>query len=52
MEKEKQVYEKPQLRKVRLDVKASVLAVCHSSLAPAAETPGGCLSIPLCYSNS
>lgn len=29
---EKKVYEKPMLRKVSLEVKTSVLAVCHTSL--------------------
>jgi len=31
MEQNKRAYEKPSLRKVRLEVKTSVLATCHNS---------------------
>ncbi len=37
MEK-KQAYEKPALRKVRLEVKTSVLASCHSSVVTSPQT--------------
>ena len=40
----KLAYEKPVLRKVRLEVKTSVLAVCNSSIVP---TPQG--GIPNCH---
>ena len=40
MEK-KRVYERPALRKVRLEVKASVLATCHTSLTLTAQTVEG-----------
>ncbi len=38
--KEKKVYEKPALRKVRLEVKNSVLSSCHTSTATNSMTPG------------
>lgn len=43
----KQAYERPKLRKVRLDIKTSVLSVCRTSLdidpAPSCQTPeAGC----------
>lgn len=35
---QKQAYEKPSLRKVRLEVKTSVLAACHTSLISTPNT--------------
>jgi hypothetical protein len=37
---EKRVYEKPALRKVRLDVKTAVLATCNSSTISTPEDSG------------
>jgi hypothetical protein len=47
MKKKKSSYEKPELHKVRLDVKTSVLSVCRTSIVvDPADTcqlePGGC----------
>ena len=47
MKQQKRKYEKPHLKSVRLDVKTSVLAVCHTSTNTA---PFG--SLPVCYLNS
>ena len=53
----KQAYEKPLLRKVRLEVKTSVLAACNTS---AVSTPGtgvapatlGCKLVTMCYTSN
>jgi len=37
----KQAYVKPALRKVRLEVKTSVLGVCHTSTVSSPLIPGG-----------
>lgn len=39
MSKKKRAYEKPALRKVRLEVKTSVLAVCHTSTVATPNNP-------------
>lgn len=45
MKKEKLSYEKPELHKVRLDVKSSVLTVCNTSIvvdpSPTCQLPEG-----------
>lgn len=41
--KDKKVYVKPALRKVRLEVKHSVLSTCHTSNATTAQYPQGCV---------
>ncbi len=38
MQKKKQNYQKPQLRKVRLDVKTSVLGTCYTSAIGESES--------------
>jgi hypothetical protein len=48
---EKRVYEKPALRRVRLDVKTAVLATCHSSTITTPDDTGvggGACSISGC----
>lgn len=47
MEK-KRAYERPELRKVRLDVKSSVLGFCHQSNTLQAVSPTGC-TVENCY---
>ena len=48
MSEKKQVYEKPLLRKVRLEVKTSVLAVCNISNSQT-PTPGCNLPASACF---
>jgi hypothetical protein len=45
------MYEKPALRKVRLDVQAAVLANCHTSTSNNPNIPGYtlCNVIPYCW---
>ena len=49
----KKPYEAPTLRKVRLEIKSAVLAVCHSSptLTPRGPAPGytPCFITPGCF---
>ena len=49
----KRVYEKPLLRKVRLEVKTSVLAACNTSAVttPSASVTANC-KINLCYTSN
>jgi hypothetical protein len=42
-------YERPELRKVRLDIKTSVLTVCNTSIVTTPMTPLGCKNDPTCY---
>jgi len=42
----KKIYESPVVRKVHLEIKNSLLSVCHSSLVDADDTPPlGCRSV-------
>ncbi len=51
---EKQPYEKPVLRKVKLEVKTSVLAVCNTTTVFTPQTAPGITCSPLtgCYTPS
>lgn len=53
--KKKQVYEKPLLRKVRLEIKTSVLDVCNTSTAvQPTDVPvlgAGCIA-NMCYTST
>ena len=49
--KEKKEYEKPEVKKIKLDAKTAVLAVCKNSGGAGGGRPGGifhCLSVPAC----
>jgi hypothetical protein len=49
MEKKK-IYKAPEVKRVRLDVKSSVMGLCQQSpdwiIAPTCEIPGGCSTSP------
>jgi hypothetical protein len=46
-------YEKPELRKVRLDVKTSVLSVCRTSITVTGdESLGTCEIVGVCWATS
>ena len=45
---EKKEYQKPALRKVRLDVKTAVLTVCNTSIVNVGNAVGGCKLPPAC----
>jgi hypothetical protein len=48
----KKVYEKPMLRKVRLEVKNSVLATCHTSTSISAKTADFPCNVVTCFTYS
>jgi len=44
---DKKTYEAPTVTKVRLEIKNSILSVCHSSMiGDSNEAPGGCRCLP------